>query len=841
MIASHTPMMQQYLRIKSEYPDMLLFYRMGDFYELFFDDAKRAAQLLDLTLTHRGQSAEKPIPMAGVPYHAVDNYLARLLKKGESVAICEQIGDPVHNKGPLERQVTRIVTPGTVTDEALLDAKKDNLLLALHQQKQKIGLAWVDLSSGRFHLLELTEINQLNAELTRLQPAELLLQEASPLEKYCLGFPIKIRPGWEFNQESAKKRLCEQFTVTDLSAFGEQDYPIALIAAGALLTYLQTTQKQALPHLNTLTLENAHDYLQLDASTQKHLELFENLRGDTKHTLFSILDRTACAMGSRLLKRWLGRPLKQHHLIQARQQAIAELHSETVFHQLLKQVCDVERISSRIALKSARPRDLLALGNTLTLLPEIHSALLQKQSTLAMDLKTHIKPLPELQHLLITAIIENPPVLIRDGGVIAPGFDEELDELRILSTHANENLEKLEQEERQRTGLSSLKFGFNNVQGYYIELSKAQSEKVPSHYRRKQTLKNVERYSTPELNVFEQKVLSAQTKALAREKWLYDNLLEEIQQSLPKLTELAQALAQLDVLLTLAERAQSLNWCCPQLVSESQISIQGGRHPVIESILQEQFIANNLELDPLHNILLITGPNMGGKSTYMRQTALIVLLAHIGSFVPAQAVTLGPIDKIFTRIGASDDLASGRSTFMVEMTETAHILRQATHESLVLIDEIGRGTSTYDGIALAYASCAYLATQIKAYTLFSTHYFELTNMAVQWSCIRNVHLKASLETGRIIFLYRVESGYANRSYGLEVAELAGIPTDVLKIAHSYLEHMEHKLPQVKPFQSQLPSPIPVLSELAKIDPDQLTAREALELIYRLKGLEHADA
>ncbi|MGC1182655.1 DNA mismatch repair protein MutS [Legionella sp.] len=847
MTNSHTPMMQQYLRIKSEYPDMLLLYRMGDFYELFFDDAKHAAQLLDLTLTHRGQSADKPIPMAGVPYHAVENYLARLLKKGESVAICEQIGDPATSKGPVERQVTRIITPGTVTDEALLDAKRDNLLLALHQQKQKIGLAWVDLSSGHFHLLEVSEITQLCAELTRLQPAELLLQEASPLEEYCQNFPVKVRPGWEFNFDSAKKRLCEQFTVTNLTAFGEQDYPIALIAAGALLSYLQTTQKQTLPHLNAITLENSGDYLQLDASTQKHLELFENIQGGHTNSLLAVLDKTACTMGSRLLKRWLGRPLKQHHLIQARQQAIAEIirvQCDTPIHQLLRQICDVERIVSRIALKSARPRDLLALGNTLTVLPEIHVAFAQNQSALAMELNSHTKPLPELQQLLAAAIIENPPVLIRDGGVIAPGFDEELDELRMLSTHANETLDALEQEEQQRTGLSSLKFGFNNVQGYYIELSKAQSEKAPPHYHRKQTLKNVERYITPELKVFEEKVLSAQVKALAREKWLYDNLLEEIQQSIPELTELARALAQLDVLVTLAERAQSLNWCCPKLVPDSQISIQEGRHPVIENLLQERFIANDLHLQPSQNILLITGPNMGGKSTYMRQTALIVLLAHIGSFVPAQRVTLGPIDRIFTRIGASDDLASGRSTFMVEMTETAQILRQATQESLVLIDEIGRGTSTYDGMALAYASCTYLATTIKAYTLFSTHYFELTNLPQQWPCIRNVHLQASLETGRIIFLYRVEPGYANRSYGLEVAELAGIPNDVLKVAHAYLNHLQKNEPNMEPFQL-VSQPIshpqsPILRELAAINPDQLTAREALDLIYHLKIMEGVD-
>lgn len=844
MATSHTPMMQQYLRIKSEYPDMLLLYRMGDFYELFFDDAKRASQLLDLTLTHRGQSADKPIPMAGVPYHAIENYLARLIKKGESVAICEQIGDPATSKGPVERQVTRIITPGTVVDEALLDAKKDNLLLAVHQQKQKIGLAWVDLSGGRFHLLELTQSNQLSAELTRLQPAELLLQENSPLEEYCSNFPVKLRPGWEFQFESAKKLLCEQFSVNDLSAFGEHDYPTALVAAGTLLSYLHTTQKQALPHLTTITLENTHDYLQLDAATQKHLELFENISGSQENSLISILDKTACSMGSRLLKRWLGRPLKQHELIQERQQAIEEiikLQQAPVFNHLLKQICDVERIVSRIALKSARPRDLFVLNNTLALLPELSTALANNQSTLITQLKKYLRPLPELQELLSSAIIENPPVLIRDGGVIAAGFDEELDELRMLSTRANEKLIHLEQQEKQQTGLSTLKFGFNNVQGYYIELSKTQAEKVPPHYHRKQTLKNVERYITPELKQFEEKVLSAQVKALAREKWLYEHLLLEIQKNINELSHLAQTLAQLDVLTTLAERAQSFNWSCPKLIPKSQISIKAGRHPVIEYLLQERFIANDLYLDPSQNILLITGPNMGGKSTYMRQTALIVLLAHIGSFVPAAAVTLGPIDRIFTRIGASDDLASGRSTFMVEMTETAQILRQATHQSLVLIDEIGRGTSTYDGMALAYASCTYLATTIKAYTLFSTHYFELTNLPQQWPCIRNVHLQASLDTGRIVFLYRVEPGYANRSYGLEVAELAGIPTEVLKIAHAHLKQMQTDLPasQAQP-KIQMHPRSPILQELAQLDPDRLTAREALDLIYRFKNMETID-
>ncbi|HAT7765134.1 TPA: DNA mismatch repair protein MutS [Legionella pneumophila] len=844
MASSHTPMMQQYLRIKTDYPDMLLFYRMGDFYELFFDDAKRASQLLDLTLTHRGQSADKPIPMAGVPYHAVENYLARLLKKGESVAICEQIGDPATSKGPVERQVTRIITPGTVTDEALLDARKDNILLAIYTQKQKIGIAWVDLGGGRFHLQELTEEHQLNAELVRLQPAELLCKESTPLPSFCSNFAVKFRPGWEFDASNAHKLLCEQFSVTDLSAFGEQNYPTALIAAGALLAYLKTTQKQSLPHLTTLTLEQSEDYLQLDASTQKHLELFENIHGGGEHCLLSILDKTACAMGSRLLKRWLGKPLKQHAIIQTRQQAIKEiifLQQDVSLHQLVKQCADVERIVSRIALKSARPRDLVSLLQTLTLLPAIHDELQENKTLLINEIKKEISPLPLLQQLLETAIIDNPPMLIRDGGVIAPGFDEELDELRNLSSNAHETLVKLEQEEKNRTGLSTLKLGYNSVQGFYIELSKAQAENAPPHFHRKQTLKNVERYITPELKLFEDKVLSAQSKALAREKWLYDNLLEEIQQYIPELSDLAKSLAQLDVLVTLAERAQNLNWNCPNLVPESGIMIQAGRHPVIEPLLQERFIANDLELKPNQNMLLITGPNMGGKSTYMRQTALIVLLAHIGSFVPADEVTLGPLDRIFTRIGASDDLSSGRSTFMVEMTETAQILRQATSQSLVLIDEIGRGTSTYDGMALAYASCAFLASTIKAYTLFSTHYLELTELPKEFSCIRNVHLQASIKTGQIVFLYRVEEGCANRSYGLEVAELAGIPKEVLKLAHEHLNQIQDTQSILVQTQIIKPPTSPILTELKKIDPDRLTAKEALDLIYKLKHLECAES
>jgi len=844
MSNTHTPMMQQYLRIKADYPDMLLLYRMGDFYELFFDDAKHAAQLLDLTLTHRGQSAGKPIPMAGVPYHAVENYLARLLKRGESVAICEQIGDPAHSKGPMERQVVRIITPGTVTDEALLEAKTDNLLLAIHHHQKKFGLAWVDLSEGRFHVLQVDDEISLFAEISRLKPAEILLQESQSFINLGEQYLIKSRPPWDFDLKHARELLCKQFTVSVLNAFEEKQYPAAIAAAGCLLAYLHVTQRQSLPHLTTITREQSQDYLQLDAATQRHLELFENNYGKRENSLLATLDNTATAMGSRLLKRWLGRPLREQARIMLRQQAVMELlekTQDTLLHPLLRQVCDVQRIISRVALKSARPRDLVQLRQTVGLLPELQAVITDNTSTLLASLANNLAPMPTLHDLLTCALIDNPPMLIRDGGVIAPGFDEALDELRELSDNATEKLLALEREEKQRSGLSSLKFGYNRVQGYYIELSRLQSEKVPDYYQRKQTLKNAERYITPELKAFEEKILTAQSKALAREKWLYENLLDEIHRSIAELGQMALALAELDVLSNFAERAQSLHWSCPEFVEKSGIEIQAGRHPVIEQILQERFIANDLHLEPSQHTLLITGPNMGGKSTYMRQNALIVLLAHIGSFVPANRVCLGPIDKIFTRIGASDDLAAGRSTFMVEMTETAHILRHATAESLVLIDEIGRGTSTYDGMALAYACCVYLARTIKAYTLFSTHYFELTTLPEKLPCIRNIHLQAKLANGCIAFLYQVENGPASRSYGLEVASMAGMPDAVLTLATEHLQQVQQSLPFK---QAPLPDVKPtsaVLAELSAAEVDNLSPRAALELLYRLKTLEAQDA
>ncbi len=846
MTFSHTPMMQQYLRIKADYPDLLLFYRMGDFYELFFDDAKRVASLLNITLTHRGQSAGKPIAMAGVPYHAVDTYLARLIKLGESVAICEQIGDPRTSKGPVERQVVRVLTPGTITDDILLDAHHDNLLLAIHEQGKQYGLAWVDLSGGRFHLLNALDINELHATLNRLHPAEVLLLDGSPLVDELNEYALKVRPAWEFDPHHAKQLLCEQFAVTHLDELCNKHFDITHSAAGCLLSYLKNTQRQALPHLKQITLENNDDFLQIDAATQRHLELFCNYQGGHEYTLLEVIDHTQTTMGSRLIKRWLGRPLRQHKLIQKRQQVVSELLKLQQVHSLqaeLQHIADIERISTRIALKSARPRDLTQLRATLLFIPLIQTMISTNQAPLTLQLHAQLTPQPELLDLLQRALVENPPLLIRDGGVIAAGFDTELDEFRALSEHAHDKLSELENQEKARTGLSSLKFGYNRVQGFYIELSHGQADKAPSNYQRQQTLKNVERYSTPELKLFEEKVLSAEVKALAREKELYENILDTALSYLPQLQTLADALATLDVLSNFAERALTLNWCLPELSHNEHLEIIHGKHPVIDQLLQEKFIANDLKLDQEHSIVLLTGPNMGGKSTYMRQNALIVLLAYMGSYVPAQSASLGPIDKLFTRIGANDSLASGRSTFMVEMTETAFILRQATARSLILIDEIGRGTSTNDGMALAYATCAFIAEKIKAYTLFSTHYFELTELPQQFPSIRNQHVKATVNQDKIVFLYQVEAGAANRSYGLEVARLAGIPDEILNMATCYLNHIvpttkkalmpENQTKQASPLNNQSP----VLAMLAKINPDTLSAREALELIYQFKAME----
>lgn len=786
-INQHTPMMQQYLETKAAHPNILLFFRMGDFYELFYDDAKRAAKLLDITLTHRGKYNDQPIPMAGVPYHAVDNYLVRLIKLGESVAICEQIGEATNAKAPIERKVTRIITPGTVTDDLLLNARHDNILLSFFVKDQQYGIAWTDLSSGRFHLLQVTTKEELLAEISRLQPAEILLPENSTLtftEKYC----VRLSPPWEFDLQQARLKIAEQFAVKDLYAFGEENYIVAFCAAGCLLSYLQITQQQSLPHLKNVILEHSGNFLQLDSSTQKHLEILTNNRGGLENTLLSIIDHTASTMGSRLLQRWLGRPLLDHNLIKQRQEAVAEILASKQFIQLtplLKQVNDIERIATRIALKSAKPHDLCKLRQTLAILPDLEKIITRCNSVLVKTLGSKIIQQPDLYNLLTKSLVENPPILIRDGGVIAKGYDEELDLLKEQSINWEEKLAALEEAEKQKLGLSSLKFGYNRIHGFYIELSKKQAGQAPSYFLRKQTLKNGERFITIELKQFEESVLDAKVKSLAREKWLYEELLEKIIMYIPNLQLMSAAIAELDVLQNFAERANTLKWCCPIMTHTEGINIKGGRHPVVWQVLQEQFINNDLALNQKQNTLIITGPNMGGKSTYMRQNALIVYLAHLGSFVPADEAQIGPVDKIFTRIGAADDLASGRSTYMVEMTETAFILRQATAKSLVLIDEVGRGTSTYDGIAIAYATCAYLANTIKAYTLFSTHFFELTKLADEFTCIRNIHLEATVHNNKIVFLYRVQPGKIDNSYGLDVAKLAGLPAEVLFSAKAF--------------------------------------------------------
>lgn len=789
----HTPMMQQYLKIKSEYSNMLLFYRMGDFYEMFFDDAKRGAALLDITLTYRGQSAGNPIPMAGVPYHAVDTYLARLIRLGESVAICEQTGDPATSKGPIERQVTRIITPGTVTDENLLQERKENLLMAIHHVKNCYGLAYIDLGRGCFHLSQCETREALDAELERLKPAEILLSESLQTQAFHPHLKIKIRPLFEFELTTAQSLLSKQLNVQHLSGFGCDEYPIAVGAAGCLMYYLRETQRTLLPHIHDLRVELPEESVLLDQATQRNLEISRNLSGNTENTLLHLMDKTATAMGSRLLQRWFGRPLRDHIILKKRQEIIKELMATHLFesiHSILRTVGDMERILARIGLKSAQPRDLVVLRQTLSQLPALQTILNQSKDNALKQCAQNIQEFPEIHALLIQAIAESPASLIRDGGVIAEKYDETLDELRSLSEHGADYLVQLEQKEKARTGLSGLKVGYNRVSGYFIEIPKAQAQQAPQEYIRRQTLKNTERYITPELKLFEDKILSARSQVLTREKMLYEQLLENLLPELPRLQRSAAALAELDVYANLAERALHLNLVCPTLTTSPGIRITGGRHLVIERNLKTTFIPNDVFLTETQRLLMITGPNMGGKSTYMRQTALIVLMAYIGSFVPAESAEIGPIDRIFTRIGAADDLASGRSTFMVEMTETANILRFATKKSLVLIDEIGRGTSTFDGLSLAWACAENLATTIQSFCFFATHYFELTRLADNIQSIQNIHLKALFQEDNIIFLYKVEPGPTYKSYGLEVAKLAGIPEAVIQNARKKLQMLE---------------------------------------------------
>ena len=850
-------MMQQYLRIKAQHPNVLLFYRMGDFYEMFYEDARRASQLLDIALTQRGNSAGAPIPMAGVPAVTLDGYLAKLVRKGQSVAICEQRGEPGKTKGPMEREVVRIVTPGTLTDEALLDARRDTVLASAFGRDGKFGLAWLDLSAGRFNVMELDSGAALDAELERLRPAELLAPDGDLPTKAPSAAgeerPWQLRAPWHFELSSATQALTEQFSTRDLAGFGCADKPLAICAAGALLAYVRETQKSALPHLLSITTEEQDAALIMDPATRRNLELDESLSGLPDLTLAGIFDCTATTMGGRLLRRWLHRPLRDHARLRLRYDAVANL-IENARHvgltDSLKAIGDLERILARVALRSARPRDLTQLRGSLATLPALRQLLADNPSPLIQRLVNSIGDHSAEHTLLTKAVVEAPPHYLRDGGVIADGFDAELDELRALSGNTEQFMVDLERRERERSGLSSLKLGFNRVQGFFIEVNRSQADAVPADYVRRQTVKSAERFITPELKSFEDKVLGSRDRSLARERSLYDELLASISANLAALQATTAALAEIDVLTCFAERAVTLNCARPELVDEPVLRVEAGRHPVVERAARDPFIPNDLLFDEGRRMLIITGPNMGGKSTYMRQTALIVILAHMGCYVPARRAVLGPMDRIFTRIGAADDLAGGRSTFMLEMTETANILHNATDKSLVLMDEVGRGTSTFDGLSLAWACAAFIAKKIRAFTLFATHYFELTSLASEAPGVANVHVEAVEHGDRLIFLHTVKEGPANQSYGLQVAALAGIPKAVTTQARRYLTELERERDAMRSFsspQSELAlfSPPPdsappesaALEALRALDPNSLSPREALDLLFRLQQLD----
>ena len=844
-----TPVMAQYLRIKAQYPDALLFYRMGDFYELFYEDARRAARLLDITLTARGQSAGEPIPMAGVPVQTLDNYLAKAVRRGESVAICEQIGDPAKSKGPVERQVVRVVTPGTVTDDALLEEWRDTLLAAICPGANGYGLAWLELSSGRFHALEAPGEEALAAELERLRPAELLLPESTGDDRFgraCSA--VRQRPAWHFERASASRQLCEQFGTRDLAGFGLEEQPLATGAAGCLLNYVRETQKSALPHLRGIRCELRDEALLLDAATRRNLELDSSLSGRSESTLLGAMDRTATAMGGRELRRWVQRPLRSREPRRLRLQAIETLMdrgSHAPLHGMLRRVGDVERILARVALRSARPRDLSQLRDALGGLPGLQALLADLDAPLLRSLAAQTGTHPDLHRHLARALVETPPALLREGGIFAQGFDADLDELRRISEHGDEALLDLEARERERTGFQNLRFGYNRVQGYYIEVSRSQADKVPADWVRRQTVRNAERYVTSELKSFEDKVLGARDRALARERELYERLLDTLIESLHALQSTAAALAALDVLANLAERAVALRLVQPDLCEESCIELRGGRHLVVEQHLDGPFVPNDLDLHDRRRMLVVTGPNMGGKSTYMRQGALIVILAGIGSYVPAESARIGPVDRVFTRIGAADDLAGGRSTFMVEMTEAANILNNATRDSLVLMDEIGRGTSTFDGLSLAWACARHLGREIGAFTLFATHYFELTSLAEELPACANVHLDATEHGDQLVFLHAVKEGPANQSYGLQVARLAGVPRPVIAEARRRLQELERREHAGRPPSPQqdlvLEQPrdetaATLRRMLEGVDPESLSPRAALDVLFRLKEL-----
>ena len=859
-LSQHTPMIAQYLGLKADYPHTLLFYRMGDFYELFFEDAEKAARLMDITLTQRGQSAGQPVVMAGVPFHAVDNYLSKLIKLGESVAICEQVGE-VGGKGPVERKVVRVVTPGTLTDAELLNDKTEAYVLAVHASERAgkyagCGLAWLSVTEGELRLAECAA-DELPAWLARIAPSEVIFSSELPahLRPLLNSAPVKSeRPAWAFDSSLGQRKLLEQLQAASLVAWQAQDLLQAHAAASALLAYAEHTQGRSLSHVQKVRVERNEERIDLPATTRRNLELTQTLRGEDSPTLFSLLDTCMTGMGSRLLKRWLLEPPRERSLAQQRLDAIAALqgeHGSGVWRELrsaLKGLGDVQRISARMALRQVRPRELVALGLALqraSALPTLLKPALQTPwlHTLSASL---VAP-PECAALLQAALLPEPAAMVRDGNVINHGFDAELDELRGIQNNGDEFLLALEVRERERTGIANLKVQFNRVHGFYIEVTQGQLDRVPDDYRRRQTLKNAERFITPELKAFEDKALSAQDRALAREKWLYEQLLDSLQSFVPALGQVAWGLSTLDVLATLCERALTLNWCAPELVNTPGISITQGRHPVVESRLAEtggSFIANDTQLGPAQRMQIITGPNMGGKSTYMRQVALIVLLASMGSHVPASACRLGPIDAIHTRIGAADDLANAQSTFMLEMTEGAQILNNATPQSLVLMDEIGRGTSTFDGLALASGIATYLHDKTQAYSLFATHYFELTEFAASHRAAVNVHVSAAESGNDVVFLHEIQAGPASKSYGIQVARLAGMPTAVLNHAKHALSALETDAQAsraqvdlfAEPPESLDNGPSPLQAAVNQLDPDSLTPREALDALYALKKL-----
>ncbi|WP_020162035.1 DNA mismatch repair protein MutS [Cycloclasticus pugetii] len=843
-----TPMMQQYLRIKEDHPNTLLFYRMGDFYELFLDDAIKASNILGITLTSRGQIENKPVPMAGIPHHAADGYIAKLLKASECVAICEQIGDPATSKGPVERKVVRVITPGTLTEDSLLDSHCDSLLCAVFEQKKQYGLATLDLASGRFLLQEIDHEASLKTELARINPAEILISEDSSLSTLLATHKgLNLMADWHFDQQTATRLLNKQFGTQDLKGFGCHAMTLALSAAGALLQYLKDTHQSSLPHLQSIKVIQQTDFITLDAATRQHLELDYHPSGNMHFTLFGLLNRCKTTMGTRLLRRWIHLPLRDQSTIKHRYLAVEQLQTQTIIDQLqasLKQTGDIERITSRIALLTARPRDLVVLRDTLKAVPAIQNTLANLDAPRLKTLLDQTGNHQTLTELLDKAIVDNPPVLIRDGGVIANGYDEKLDELKNISANADQFLLEIELKEREFSQISTLKLNYNRVHGYYIEVPRSQANKVPDYFIRKQTLKNVERYITPELKTFEDKVLHAKEQALSYEKELYNALLLSMAPKLSALQACAEALAEIDLLTNFAERAATLNFNQPSLSNTAGISIKQGRHPIVESVIDTPFIANDIELNSSQKMLIITGPNMGGKSTYMRQIALLTLMAHIGCYIPASEAHFGPIDQIFTRIGATDDLASGRSTFMVEMSETANILHNASDKSLVLMDEIGRGTSTFDGLSLAWACADYLANKTQPFTLFATHYFEMTSLPESAPTAKNVHLDAIEHGDHIVFLHAVKDGAANQSYGLQVAALAGVPKTVISNARLKLASLENQQSNFeKPTQTHTQFDIfntannqATTDFIEQLSPDDLSPKEALEALYQLKSL-----